>query len=177
MRPLITIPLLIVILAAATITPHAVADGGKVQISRVVAGHRYTVFTSPTPLRPGVVDFSFLIQDVGAGRVIRDQPLRLTCSQFQRERTVGGEATHAAATNGLLQSAKIDLPAVGPWQIDVVNLASERPSESVLRFTVLVEEHPFNIPWTAALVVAPLGFMAIFLLREKIRREKIRLRT
>lgn len=172
MHARITSALLIIFLLAIACAPQAVADGGKVQISRVISGRRYTVFTSPTPLRPGIVDLSFLIQDVAEGNVIRDQPLRIECRQVKRELTVRGVATHAAATNRLLQSAKIDLPVDGPWQIEVVDLARNQSNESVLRFSILVEEYRFDIPWTAALVAAPLGFIAIFLLREKIRRER-----
>lgn len=172
MRSKIASTLLIVIGMAIACAPQVLADGGKVQVSRVIAGRRYTVFTSPTPLRPGIVDFSFLIQDVADGSVIRNQPLRLVCRQLPSERTSRGVATHAEATNRLLQSANIDLPVDGPWQIEVVGLASDGSNQSVFRFPILVEEYRFDIPWTAALVAAPLAFMAIFLLREKIRRER-----
>ncbi|WP_302120156.1 hypothetical protein [Allorhodopirellula heiligendammensis] len=162
--------LLVVGLMTSAMASRAIADGGKVQWSGIVDGRRYTVFTSPTPLQPGMVDISVLIQNESDGRVMRDATLSVRCQDRQSERVVEGRASQANSTNRLLQSAKLDLPVAGQWEIEICDLGAKPSSGPLVSFVVMVADQRFSIPWTAALVTAPLWFIAIYLLRERIRR-------
>ena len=51
-------------------TATAFGDGGTVQFSKVVDNYRITVLTTPSPLRTGPIDMSFLVQEVRTGHVV-----------------------------------------------------------------------------------------------------------
>jgi hypothetical protein len=96
----------------------AQADGGALRASEVRGPYRISVFTAPTPLRAGAVDFSVLVQDASTGAPAPgvDVILRLGRS--------GGlnleyPATTAGATNKLFHAAQFDLPDSGRWNVQV----------------------------------------------------------
>lgn len=115
------------------------ADGGVVRCSEKQDGVELTVFTSPNPLRAGPVDVSVLVQDAETGEAISDADVQVRL--IPRERTaspVHGVATHADATNKLLQAALVELPAAGAWDVEVecTTAASAGRPTCVANFTM-----------------------------------------
>jgi hypothetical protein len=96
------------------------ADGGVVRWSEVRDGVELTVFTSPNPLRAGPVDVSVLVQDVETGDAISDADVQVRLIPGDRKAApVHAVATHADATNKLLQAALVELPSAGEWEVEV----------------------------------------------------------
>lgn len=101
-------------------TTDARADGGQVRNSEKAGDFQVTVFTSPQPLRAGPVDVSVLVQDVETGDVAADATVIVDVTDlaksFPPQRAV---ATAETATNKLLRSALLELPAAGKWSVRV----------------------------------------------------------
>jgi cytochrome c oxidase assembly factor CtaG len=94
--------------------------GGDVRLMEKAGPFLITVFSDPTPLRVGPVDFSVLVQDGDSGRPILDAEVTVRI----REHGTGGpsiltQATRQNATNKLLYAAPVNLPAPGLWELQV----------------------------------------------------------
>ncbi len=105
-----------ILLLLATSAP-ALADGGIVRHVEVVGPWRVTVFTSPTPVRAGPVDVSFLVQKAATGETVLDASIDVQCEGPGEP--VAVRATRARATNRLLYAALFTLPAPGDWRFTV----------------------------------------------------------
>jgi hypothetical protein len=95
------------------------ADGGTLRLSRTAGPFLVSVFTAPEPLRVGRADVSVLVQkqvngEVQLGRAVA---LRLRAPDGA-EQTL--RASHAMATNRLLQSAQLELSAPGQWHLEIM---------------------------------------------------------
>jgi hypothetical protein len=110
-------------LAFAAVGLHcadAWADGGVVRWSADQDGVELTVFTSPNPLRAGPMDVSVLVQNAQTGETIADADVQVRLMPHDRTASpVQAVATHADATNKLLQAALVELPASGGWDVEV----------------------------------------------------------
>jgi hypothetical protein len=96
------------------------ADGGTVRFSRQIGGYRITLFTFPTSLRAGVVDFSVLVQAADSQKPVLDVPVTVhVYPESDPERRRGGPATTAAATNKLFHAVALDLSEPGRWHVEV----------------------------------------------------------
>jgi hypothetical protein len=99
---------------------RAWADGGTLQLVERQGDVQMAVFTAPNPLRAGTVDISVLLQDAVTG-----QPLPETPASVELVPSDGtGSPIHAPlvranATNQLMQSALVDLPHAGRWDVTV----------------------------------------------------------
>jgi hypothetical protein len=79
-----------------------------------------TVFTSPTPLRTGVVDISVLLQDSATGQPVLQVPVEVIAHRVgESGQEVMAEATNAAATNKLLLAAPMELREPGRWEVEI----------------------------------------------------------
>jgi hypothetical protein len=97
------------------------ADGGTLRFSKVCDGYRITLFTSPTSLRAGVVDFSVLVQSAHSEMPLLDLPVTIhVYPQNDPQRRSGGRATTAAATNKLFQAIQLELSEQGWSHVEVV---------------------------------------------------------
>jgi hypothetical protein len=95
-------------------------DGGTLRLSERVGPYRISVFTSPEPLRAGPADVSVFVQDADSGSSLADAVVHLTLTPDGRQgAAVSCTATAEQAVNKLLRAASVDLPAAGPWRIDV----------------------------------------------------------
>jgi hypothetical protein len=110
-------------LAFAAVSMYCVdarADGGAVRWSEKRDGVELTVFTSPNPLRAGPVDVSVLVQNAGRGDAIPDADVQVRLIPHDRTASpVHAVATHADATNKLLQAALVEVPSAGVWEVEV----------------------------------------------------------
>ena len=157
-------------LLLALFTPGmARGDGGIVRASEPAGPYRVTVFTSPTPLRAGVVDISVLVQDSG-GNTVPDKRVRI---QVMPAGQPGSETTHEAtreaATNKLYQAAALELTP-GMWQVRV-DVSGEKGSGAV-RFEMAVGEAPPAWREMAFWIALPLLPVLLFLLVQWSTRTK-----
>ena len=147
----------------------AFGDGGTLRFSGRRGDQSITVFTAPALLSAGPVDLSVLVLDVETGRPITDLPIEV------RARRVGSEAfgirmpaTSEAATNKLLQAARLELSEPGLWQIEV-SVGDFDPSQPVAFDVELAPPPPRwrqMIPWIAWPIL-PIGLYAITQLRPR----------
>lgn len=108
------------LLVAVSLLPRpAFADGGTLRLTRSVPPFVVSVFTAPEPLRVGSADVSVLVQGgTAAGPVLLDADVELRLrGPDGATRTL--VATHATAANRLFQSALVELPEPGRWQLAV----------------------------------------------------------
>jgi hypothetical protein len=160
------------LLLALLLTPEiARADGGVVRASEMAGPYRVTVFTSPTPLRAGVVDISVLVQD-SAGITVPDARVRMhvmPTDQSASEAT--HEATREAATNKLYQAATVELTP-GVWQVRVE--VSGEKSSGTIHFDMEVGEPLPAWREMAFWIALPLLPVLLFLLVQWSTRTKTR---
>ncbi len=140
---------------------RAMADGGRVQFSQIVAPYRITVFTSPTPLRAGTVDISVLVQQAETGDVVHDTTIDLEL--HSAEMTIRQRATAEMSTNKLLQSATFVLPSTGLWN---VSIGVRKTSTVSVEFDMTAYESSRIGPTLVSCLMIPFIVIALFLLRE-----------
>jgi hypothetical protein len=118
--------LAIVVLSPTT----AGADGGALWLSRECAGYRISLFTSPTPLRAGLVDFSVLLQSTDRNVPLPDVPVTVhVYPEGEPQRRRGGPATTQAATNKLFRAIPLELPEPGRWHVEIAVHDPNRPAK------------------------------------------------
>jgi hypothetical protein len=97
------------------------ADGGTIRFSKQCANYRITLFTAPTSLRAGTVDFSVLVQSADSEAPLLDVPVTVhVFPEGAPQRRTGGLATTAAATNKLFRAIQLELSEPGLWHVEVV---------------------------------------------------------
>jgi hypothetical protein len=137
----------------------AKADGGTIRLSERHGPYQITVFSSPTPLRAGLVDVSVLVTDSTRGQSMQDAEVTVRAVHLDsRGESLVVLATSEAATNKLLQAAVFELPAAGAWKIEVE--VQSKLGQAQVHFDVEVAEPPPRwlslwpwIIWPAIVVV------------------------
>lgn len=162
----------IVVLVMVLVTPLACADTG--QLREVVSGDgmRAIVFTSPTPLRAGLVEVA-----VAATEAENGAPL----DQFELDVEVRGSDWAADVpsmvigggpdpSDGFIQKAVLDVPSEGSWEL-VVEVRSEG---RVLRIPVLVSVGAPLPAWWQILPIAMSGapFLLLVVVRDHLARRR-----
>jgi hypothetical protein len=157
----------------------ATGDGGAVRYSERRGDRLITVFTAPTPLRPGIADVSVLLQDANLGKPLLDVPVIVYAHPIRhpqgRFRT---PATTDAATNKLMRAAQLHLSEPGPWRLELV--VEDSRQWPPIGFDVDVAEAlpPWMQmgPWIGW-PLAAIGFFAIhqLLVRRRLRHINTRL--
>jgi hypothetical protein len=166
----------IIVPLALAYAQQAHGDGGLLRLSERSGPYQITVFTSPTPLRAGPVDFSVLVQDAATSAVLPDARVvfRLT-PPGETGPAADHLATTEAATNKLLKAAQFELPSRGTWQVEI--LVEGSLGRTRTRFPVEVSAAMprwFDMtPW----IVLPLVPIALFGLHEGLARRKRRRRS
>jgi hypothetical protein len=122
--------LAVLVLVFFPFPPSARGDGGMVRFARISGNYRITVFTSPTPLRQGMVDFSVLVQEARTGKSFSNTEVTLDFIPLEHQAAaMHYAATSAAATNKLLKSAVFNLPAAGKWQVEATVAGPRGPTQ------------------------------------------------
>jgi len=152
---------------------HVRGDGGLLRLCQQCGPYQVTVFTSPTPLRAGPVDFSVLVQDAATSAVVSDAKVvfRMTPAG-EAGAAVDHVATTAAATNKLLKAAQFELPSAGTWQVEV--LVDGPLGRARTQFPVEVSGPMPRWLEMAPWIALPLVPIALFALREAVARGKRR---
>jgi hypothetical protein len=110
---------LLLLVALATFTAPALANGGIVRISHRPVGPWFvTVYSAPNPLRTGQLDISALVQD--STDEIIDIPVMVDAEPvgFAAE-SVEQPATRRQATNKLFKAAKFPVETPGRWSFRI----------------------------------------------------------
>lgn len=98
----------------------AYGDGGLIRAAETIGNYRVTVFTTPTPLRVGPVDFSVLVQDAKKNGPLMNVDVQICLSSIENSMPdMCWTATSEAATNKLYHAAKFELPRAGRWRVMV----------------------------------------------------------
>ncbi len=114
--------LLFIVLAPLFLSAKPVlANGGTIQVASEPAGpYEVTVFTSPSPIRVGLVDVSVLVQRAGSDDLVHDARVLVTAEPIGHAGPAGTfDATREQATNKLFYAAKFKLPVAGRWRLGV----------------------------------------------------------
>jgi hypothetical protein len=125
-------------------------DGGTVRLRERRGPYEITVFTSPTPLRAGPVDFSVLVQDADSGEPVPDARVKLVLTARDRPRgALHLNASPEMATNKLLQAAVFALPEPGWWDVTASVAGREGQGEQPVRFAFEAAEPlpPWRTEW------------------------------
>jgi hypothetical protein len=117
------------------------ADGTTLRASRGQDRVRVSVFTRPDPVRVGELDVNVLVQQEGpasrgaqVGVVVQAY---LVADPAQRVSVV---ASRGEGADRIFQTAKLELPRAGLWQVDVE--AEGVPGSMQVGFELPVEEMP-----------------------------------
>jgi hypothetical protein len=112
---------LLVLLGGFVLAPVSLrADGGLVCLCQISGSFLVTVFITPSALRVGPVDLSVMVQDSSTRDVLLDAEVDLRLDSENGGGAINLRATRGQSTNKLLQSAVIDLPSPGNWQLTVL---------------------------------------------------------
>jgi len=146
------------------------ADGGTLRLSRTAGALVVSVFTTPEPLRVGRADVSVLVQRKANGEVLLGAPVALRLvGPDGAEQTL--PASHAMATNRLLQSAQVELAAPGRWQLEIM---VDREATVACELPVAPRLRPIADHWMALAVPPVCVFLFAWRARlsERLRRSR-----
>jgi hypothetical protein len=167
-------PILLLLLFSSLI-PHpsslARADGGAIRLRERAGAYQVTIFTSPTPLRAGLVDVSVLVQDAATGECLPEARVILRLTSRGTGAVLESQATAEAATNKLLRAAAFQLPQAGRWDVDA---AIDGPrGRANVRLEFEANEPPPRWlaywPWFSW----PAGAVALFAVHEALTRRRV----
>jgi hypothetical protein len=159
------------LLLALVLTGVARADGGTLRLSRASGPFVISVFTTPEPLYAGPADVSVLVQAREGTAVVLDAAveLRLRAPDGTEQALL---ATHAAATNRLLQAAPVELRAPGRWLLTVTARRGDTVATVSCALAVARASPRLGSQWL------PLGLPAVcvllFVWRERLLRRRPR---
>ncbi len=172
MNAAIRLMLLSVLVILSVRLPSLRADGGTMRLSERMGGYQVTIFTNPTPLRAGSVDISVFVQDADTGEPAAGVRIIVQAApRGQSDQAVIQEATTAAATNKLFQSAIFELPESGWWNIEA-KVDGEKGQGSV-HFDVEVADHPPSWQTMAPWVGWPALAVLLFAVHQTLVRRKL----
>jgi hypothetical protein len=161
-------PLLV---AAVCVPGLAFADGGALRLTRAAGPFVVSIFTAPEPLRVGSADVSVLVQRRDSTAVVLDASVELRV-RAPDAATRMLAASHALATNRLMQAAPLELPAAGRWELDVtVGQGSDVATVSCELFVEPPAPRLFA-RWPP-LALPPLA-VALFIWRDRLLRRRAR---
>jgi hypothetical protein len=155
------------LLQIAWVAVPARGDGGTVQIRETHGAVQVTVFTSPTPLRVGLIDASVLVQDSSTGATLTDAEIEIVVHPVDApHRAQRCTASSERAVNKLLRAAEFELTAPGPTEFEVIVESANRPHVQ-LRFQADVA--PALPRWVAywAWFTWPALVVVLFAIRQR----------
>jgi hypothetical protein len=160
---------LLVLLGGFVLAPVSLrADGGVVCLHQISGSFLVTVFITPSAPRVGPVDLSVMVQDSFTRDVLLDADVDLRLDSENGGGAINLRATRGQSTNKLLQSAVINLPSPGNWQL---NASVRRGSDQAVFKTQLKVAPP--LPRLAAiwpfLMLPPLAVL-LFAGNQTLRR-------
>ncbi len=146
------------------------ADGGRVQFQNIAGSFIITLFTAPTPLRAGPVDFSILIQNRETKEPLLDASVRLSLRDATGM-TVSAEPTREQAKNKLLYAATMNMPESGPWKVQVDVTRGSDSASAGGEIIVLPSRSPLLSYWEYFLI--PPVAIILFALHQWLKNRSV----
>lgn len=157
-------------LIACLTSQAAYADSGRLRFSKTAGPFQVTLFTTPEPLTPGPADFSVMVQDAATGQILSNAEVLLQLDQPGAS-SIHAQATHALATNKLLQAAEFSLPFAGSWHLHLD--ITQASAHAAIDTDIAVQPGSRNtlLIWLFALL--PCFAVGLFVLhqRQKLSRQ------
>jgi cytochrome c oxidase assembly factor CtaG len=130
-----------------------------------------SIFAPPGDLEAGAASFDVLVQDRDSQQVLPDATVTLSAQEANgSRRTPAVQATTGDSENRLLQSAAVDFPSEGSWNLVVSVLRGRQHSELSLPLSVARPDTGVAIPWPYILLLG----LATVLLLAYVRRQRSR---
>jgi hypothetical protein len=164
-----------ILLGVVFFLPRALlhADGGTLRFSERKGPYRIGVFTSPTPLRAGLMDVSVFVQDVASGEPVAAARITVCAApRDSRGETICQRATTAAATNKLFQAAVFEVHKSGWWDVAIRIEGLDEPLQA--HFEMEVGEPLPRLEELAPWIVWPGGAIVLFFVHQWLVRRKSR---
>lgn len=174
--------MLTVLLASSA---HLRADGGITiaQIDR--DGLRVTVFAAPVPVRAGLLDVSFLVQEIPSNQPVGDagiscsvrklsppspDPVRLPawCSAITPGTRIPATSGHSG--NKLLSGAYVPIPEPGRWELNVHIARPAGDFSAAVALEVSPPLPPFST-WWPVIALVPCGIL-LYIWRARLHQAK-----
>jgi hypothetical protein len=153
-------------LACAT----ARADGGIVQFRKAVGALVITVFTAPSPLSAGPVDFSLLVQSQDNLEPVLDARVFLLVSAHGSTTKIHAQATRAQAQNKLLYAAPVTLAQPGRWDLSIAVMRNDKRTDAAGSIEVAPSPELAGSYWSC--IAFPPVMIVLFALRERLIRRQ-----
>jgi len=145
------------------------ADGGAIQFRRNSGALTVTLFSTSTPLRPGVADLSVMLQDSRT----RDPVLgaRVTIRLAKEDAAeISADANHILATNKLLYAASLTIPTPGTWRV-VTQVESQGATLTAAGTMEVFPPEPPIWHWWPYFAVLPASVI-LFGLNQKLKAKQ-----
>ncbi|HEY6806753.1 MAG TPA: hypothetical protein VI306_24455 [Pyrinomonadaceae bacterium] len=146
-------------------TSHA--DGGVVFCQRTEAPLNVTLFFTETPLRPGPVDLSVLVEKTEGHSPILDARIFIEL-QHEGGRIIRVEATRNQARNKLLYCNTLNLPLAGQWKMRMHVIHGNNAVEVLSDLVVAPSQSLLLSYWK--LTATPAVIIILFIFNQWLRR-------
>jgi hypothetical protein len=155
-------------LAAGLVAVAARGDGLHLLVSQPAGPFVISVFTAPTPLRPGTAQVGVLVQDKADRRPVADADVRVVLRAADGSRSErAATARRGTVANRMIHAARVEIPAAGRWTLT----ASVRAGERSATVSSAVEVAPALAPLVAfwGFIALPFVAIALFALQQWLK--------
>jgi hypothetical protein len=148
------------------------ADGGTVQLRKEAGALLITVFTSPSPLSAGPVDFSLLLQTRNGLEPVLDADVSMRLRTDASDTEIQARPTRQQAQNKLLYAAPVTLSESGKWRLALTIFRNGERTDATGTIDVApAPEKPLSY-WSY--IAFPPVMIALFVVRERLISRKAR---
>lgn len=159
------------VLAVWLAAAAARGDGLHLLVSQPAGPFVISVFTAPTPLRPGTAEVSVLVQTSDDRRSVPDADVQLVLRAADgpsAERSAA--ARRGVVANKMVYAARIDVPAAGRWTLTTSVRAGERNATLSSAVTVFPALAPLVAFW--GFIALPFVAIAVFALHQWLKHSR-----
>ena len=162
------LPVLIFILLGSFVQ-IARADGGVVLFQQNSGSFTVTLFSTEMPLRPGLADFSVLLEQLDGRSLILDGRVFIEL-QHEAGTIIRAEATRSQARNKLLYCSLINLPKSGKWKVRL-HIERGESSTEVLGDLLVAAPQPVLVSYWKLFALPPIT-ITLFIINQWLRRKR-----
>jgi hypothetical protein len=166
LRNALVAALALMVLSAVFAIAAVRANGGQLRVDGEPVGpYQVYVFSDPTPLRSGVVDFSFIVEDAATFETRFDVTVDVTAESLDHDiPPVQARASRELADDpNTYQAAEFELPRTGNWRFTVALTDATGEVGAVTFDARASAERDIGwLPLALAIIALPLIFGAIW---------------
>jgi hypothetical protein len=155
--------------AACLLAPPAAADTGLLREVVTENGLNVVVFTSPTPLRAGIVEVTVLATDSASGAPLEAFEFEVSVREQEWESAAPSMVFEGGLdpSDRLVRKAILELPRAGTWTMVI----SVRSGERSVRVPITVSAGQPLPGWWQAMPLALLGmpFAVLVVVRDRLK--------